>query len=83
MRGIKPPALDNPTEFPMLFVHVWDAFLRLSSSRSNNGFSANPISYLDIEAYCRLTDSHFSELELDALRQLDSMMIKNFNKDSK
>lgn len=83
MRGIKPPSLDNPIEFPMLFVNVWDAFLRLSSARTSNGFSANPISYLDIEAYCRLTDLRFSELELDTFRKLDSMMIKNFNKDSK
>jgi hypothetical protein len=83
MSGVKPQDLDNPHEFPMMYVHVWDAFLRLNNARTSNGFGANQISYLDIDAYCRVTGSAFNEHELDLIKQLDSMNLKHINKETK
>jgi len=62
---------------------VWQAFLRLSSARTSNGFGANPLTYLEIDAFCRLTNQQFSNFELDIIKQLDSLAMKHIQKDKK
>jgi hypothetical protein len=83
MRGVKPDELDNPHELPMMYAHVWDGFLRLNNDRGSNGFSANAIGYLQIEAFCRLTKSEFSAHEIELIKRLDLISLKHINKASK
>jgi hypothetical protein len=68
---------------PMIYMDVWQAFLRLSSARTSNGFGANPLTYLEIDAFCRLTNQHFSSFELDIIKQLDGLAMKHMTKEKK
>lgn len=81
MKGVKPPELINPVEFPMLYAEVWHSFLRLNSKRTSNGFGANPISYLEIDAFCRLTNTYFTSEEIQVLEMLDGLVLKQLRKD--
>ncbi len=83
MKGSPPEGLINPNELPMIYFDVWQAFLRLSSARTGNGFGANPLTYLEIDAFCRLTNQHFSSFELDIIKQLDGLALKHITKEKK
>lgn len=83
MRGFAPEGLINPQELPLNLFDVWQAFLRLSSARTSSGFGANPLTYLEIDAFCRLTNHHFSSFELDIIKQLDSLVLKQITKEKK
>jgi hypothetical protein len=68
---------------PMILFEIWQVFLRLNSARTSNGFGANPLTYLEIDAFCRLTNQHFSSFELDIIKQLDSLVLKQITKEKK
>jgi hypothetical protein len=54
----------------MEVAHVWDWFLDLAHARSV-GYTANPISYVEIEAYARLYGLDILPIEVALLRRLD------------
>lgn len=58
---------------PPAGIPVWNAFARLSYSRSSNGFGANPIPYTEIEAFCRLTGTDLSPWEVETITALDAL----------
>ena len=43
--------------------------------------SINPITYTEIDAYSRLTNTKFSKFEVLVIKQLDALALKQFNKD--
>lgn len=51
---------------------MWNAFVRLAARRSA-GFSGNPISFLEIEAFQRLTGFRFMPLEVRLIEELDDL----------
>lgn len=61
-------------------MYLWLDFLALCGTRQM-GMSANPISYVEIEAYARLTDTKYSKLELIVIKRLDALFLKQGQKD--
>ncbi len=80
MKGIKPQGLINPAQFPMVFAFLWECFLRMSNKRTNNGFGVNPITYLEIDAFSRLTNTQFSRYEIEIIETLDSLALNQIRK---
>lgn len=68
------PELDGP-EFPEEGRHWWSMFMELSRARSSNGFGPNPISYIEIDAWRRLTDVDLSPFDVKMIRMLDDLWI--------
>jgi len=62
--------LDGP-QLPVDCMHLWFWFLELSAARGSNGFGPNPLSFHDIEAWSRLTNTVIRPNELRALIALD------------
>ncbi|MEO7031122.1 MAG: hypothetical protein ABI351_11975 [Herbaspirillum sp.] len=60
-------------ECPNLLWHVWQMFLSLNQSRSNNGFGASPISYTEMLAWATLTDIRPTPYEVSAIKSLDTV----------
>lgn len=60
---------------PMALLYLWSAFLRLSNRRGAGGFGVNPISYGEIEAFCRLSGQRFAPWEIRLIEELDQMFM--------
>jgi len=71
------------TELPDIFIDLWNDFKSLHYSRGNNGFSALPISYTEINSYFSLTGYRISEFELNIIKSLDGLALKVFRESSK
>ncbi|WP_437411788.1 phage tail assembly chaperone [Sinorhizobium meliloti] len=69
-------------EAPAFGVHIWDWFVELHNSRQS-GFSANPISFGEIEAFCRLTGALIDPWELSVIRRMDQVVLSIINKTGK
>lgn len=61
-------------DFPEELRHVWEWFLDLNSRRSV-GMAANPISYVDIDAYCRLYGVAMLTWEIEMICLLDNAIL--------
>ena len=55
--------------------YLWGWFLELNRTRSSNGFGLNPINYVDIDAWSRLTNRKPTALDVFALTQLDAAFL--------
>lgn len=53
---------------------VWNAFVRLSSARTSAGFGPNPITYTEIDAYCRRVEN-LKGWEIEIVRDLDDAFL--------
>lgn len=60
---------------PLDTAHIWTWFLELHAARSS-GMSTNPISFTEIDAYCRLMHVAMSPWELGLIRQLDAIALE-------
>lgn len=56
---------------------LWGAFNDLSARRSWNEHGPNPISYSEIEAWCRLTRTPLGPHHIAALVAMDSVLIEH------
>lgn len=52
--------------------YIAERFFDVSVGRSSNGFGVAPLSWLDLDAYCRMRRVKFTNWELDMLRVLDA-----------
>jgi hypothetical protein len=77
MTGRMPAEGLNPVDDPDLLWDLWQHFLRLGASRTAGAMTANPISELEIWAFCRLRGLHLERWELDAIRRLDAIALSN------
>lgn len=59
----------------MALLYLWSAFLRLSNRRGAGGFGVNPISFCEIEAFCRLSGQRFAPWEIRLIEELDQMFM--------
>lgn len=59
---------------PLDTAHVWAWFQELHAARSS-GMAANPISFSEIDAYCRLNQVVMTPWELGLIRQLDAIAL--------
>jgi hypothetical protein len=63
--------LTGGQDLPVGGKHIWTWFCELSSSRSS-GMSANPLSFLEIEAWCRLVGVRPNPTEIRLIKALDA-----------
>lgn len=76
--GNRPDGL-NVTEFPPAAGHLLVWFWELNSTRTSNGFGANPISYTEISAWAMLTSHVLRPEEVRLLRVLDNAFLSVMN----
>ncbi|WP_435532479.1 phage tail assembly chaperone [Pseudorhizobium tarimense] len=70
---------DPPPEEPEFGLHIWGWFIELHNTRQS-GFSANPITYSEIESFCRLSGAIISPWELSVIRSIDAEVLSVINK---
>jgi hypothetical protein len=69
------PGKEGGPEVPLAGARVWRVFLALNRTRSV-GMSANPISYVEIEAWSRLYREPVRPFELDIIARLDAVYLE-------
>lgn len=74
--GRTPRGLQGPP-FPDLLRPVWSAFVVLSNSRSYSQGRPNPITYDQILAWTKLTESVLSARDVEAVKRLDNVYLRN------
>lgn len=57
---------------PSAVMAVWETFLLLASTR-RTGMSAQPLTMVDIEAYCRMANIRLSPWEFETIIALDAV----------
>ena len=67
------PELDKCQEIPDCVQYLWRWFWEINDSRTSNGFGFNPISYLEIEAWDRLTMKWVSPWETETIKKMDTV----------
>lgn len=73
--GVKPPELES-APFPEIFSQHWADFLELHSARTSNGFGANPITFVELDAWVRLTGNTLTSTDVKVIKMLDSVYLK-------
>lgn len=58
-------------DFPEEYTHAWEAYRDLAAQRGSNGFGPSPISYSEMEAYCRLTGRVLYSYEVEGITIID------------
>lgn len=66
----------QPPPIPTELRYLWSTFLSLSRARGNNGFGPNPLSFTEIEAWCRLMHIRLDPWEVDTLRAIDDAFLE-------
>lgn len=69
--GRTPEALLAAPPCPEGCETLWRIFNDLHACRGSNGFSPNRISYLELDAYTRVSGNKLERWELDAIRRAD------------
>lgn len=59
--------------FPMPLLYLWKAFQRLDRRRGSNGFSLNPISWPEIDAFVRNAKMSLRPWEISLIEDLDDL----------
>lgn len=70
--------LENSPTVDKFYQMHWEWFLDLNSTRQS-GISMNPISYLEIDAYCRLMAVDMDRSDVDAIKLIDSVYLTIMN----
>jgi hypothetical protein len=63
-------------DFPEEYTFAWQAFFDLSPCRASNGFGVSPISYLEMDAYIRLTGKVLLPYEINGINIIDACFLK-------
>lgn len=56
---------------------LWWTFLSLHKARGSNGMGLNPISFVEIDAWCRLNRTPLDPWEVDVIRALDDAYLES------
>lgn len=73
--GHKPKELDELLEIPESLRFVWEDFRALNSSRTSNGYSAEPLSYTEIANYCLTTQTELQPWEVQIIKYFDATLM--------
>ncbi len=63
--------------------HIWGAFLRLSAHRASGGFGPGPITWPDLDAFCRMTRTRLVPWEVEMIEDLDGLWLAEKAKEIK
>jgi len=77
--GHTPRDLENPTQFPMLLLYIWSAFICLNSARTAGFSGPNPITYTELHHWKELTETPLSAWDIQALKRLDQVYLRAAN----
>lgn len=66
--------------FPEELGYLWQIYLRLSARRSV-GWGRSPLSWADIDAFCRLTGTRLVPWEIKIIEMLDDLSFKDVKKE--
>lgn len=72
--GRKPALLEDEPPLHPAVEHIWSWFNRLSGTRGG-GFGPAPITFQEIDAWARLTDSRPTPWEIEQLLRLDQIWL--------
>lgn len=61
---------------------AWQWFVHLSRTRSSNGYSPNPISYAEIEAYARLYRWPLEPRHVDMILAMDQVWLDHMRSEA-
>ncbi len=76
MKGVMPEEGINPEESPDVLYDLWAQFLELNASRRGGLNGPEPISHVDLHAFCSLHRVRFEGWELAAIRRLDAVALE-------
>ena len=82
-KKLKSVASKHTNQCPDKARHIWEWFLELHSQRTAGGFAQNPISFVDIEAWARLTGRIARSWEVKALVGIDQLFLAQKAKDDR
>ena len=77
--GVTPEQL-IPVPFPETLEFIWRDFHELNNDRTSNGYTLNPISYTELDAWSRLTNKAVTAQEIDIIKQLDAVFLNHYQK---
>ncbi|WP_158673475.1 hypothetical protein [Bosea sp. FBZP-16] len=63
--------------FPSALRYLWQAFARMSSRRGSTGWGPAPLSWQDIDAFCRLSGLRFAPWEIETIEALDRLALSD------
>jgi hypothetical protein len=66
---------------PAIFSHIYQDFLELNAARGSNGYSPNPISFAEIQAFYSLSQLQPAPWEVFILRYFDSLFIRIYEEE--
>lgn len=76
MRALGASVLDQAPPCPPALAHVWEWFQSLNTGRTGSGFGMNPLTFSEISAWCALTGNTLTPWEVDLLKTLDVLYLK-------
>lgn len=76
--GVTPPELQEyyNLPFPIELCSYWQDFLEINKKRTRGESGDNPLTFLEIDAWARLTNSTPSQLWLDIIDMLDRIWLR-------
>jgi hypothetical protein len=74
--GVKPPQLE-PVPIPPTLEYLWLDFLELNDARTSNGYSMNPITFTELDAWNRLARKRITAQEISIIKQLDGVFLQH------
>lgn len=75
--GITPELL-KAAPFPETLEYLWRDFIELNNARTSNGYTLNPISFIEIDAWNRLMNKRVTAQEISILKQLDAVFMNHY-----
>ena len=75
--GITPDQL-KPLPFPEALEYIWRDFLELNDARTSNGYTLNPISYSELDAWNRLTNKQATTQDIGVIKMLDTVFLRHY-----
>lgn len=73
-KGVKPSQLEGP-ECPVIFMQMWDWFLRLNARRQRDMNGPLPITFTELRSWRDLMDVDLLPFDVDILMRLDDVVI--------
>lgn len=67
-----PATIPEERMLPEASSYLWDWYKDLARGRGSSGFGLSPLSWSDIDAWCRLTGVTLERWELEVLKRIDS-----------
>lgn len=75
--GKTPQMLADAPTLPCGCEELWSIFCELSACRGSNGFGPSRITFVDIDAYQRVTGTKLLPWEMKAIRKADDAFLRD------